>query len=186
MQKGRRRGRLGADEPYAAKRRLTALRSCDSCTAPPRGPAGQSKIKPALTRHARTVGLRGALPETEYIRMKFETAWYRITLPPGYAGELNAGVLRIRCDSARGSIEVECICKSSGTTKDLDLKDHAGSGAEPCALGRLHGYRSRTPELDRWALSEARSNKLLLLRVKKQVDAAGLPVEEVLKDLRLK
>lgn len=120
--------------------------------------------------------------------MKFETAWYRVTLPPGYAGELKSGVLRIRCDSTPGSIEVECICKSSGTTKDLDLKDHAGSGAEPWTLGRLHGYHSRTSELDRWALSESKSNKLLLIRIREtdKEESAGFLAEAVLEDIQLK
>ena len=120
--------------------------------------------------------------------MKFETAWYRVSLPLGYTGELKSGILRIRNDSAPGLIEVECICKSSGTTKDLDLKDHAGSGAEPCTLGRLRGYRSRTVGLDRWALSEAKSNKLLLIRLKEKAGGGSdeLPMETVLKNIQLK
>ena len=120
--------------------------------------------------------------------MNFETAWYSVSLPAGYAGEMKAGVLHIRCDSAPGSLEVECICKSSGTTKDLDLQDHAGQEARPCACGRLHGYRFQGPELERWALSEPRSNKLLLVRLRKANpgEPAGPLAEAVIQNIKLK
>ena len=120
--------------------------------------------------------------------MKLETEWYSVTLPPGYAGELKAGVLRIHCATASALIELECIRKTGGTTKDLDLKDHAGADCQPCVAGHLHGYHSKNPALDRWALSEARSNKLLLVRLKKDraEEPAGLLIEPVIENLRLK
>lgn len=120
--------------------------------------------------------------------MKLETEWYSVALPPSYTGELKAGVLRIGCATSPGTIELECIRKSGGTTKDLDLKDHAGADCHPCTVGRLHGYRSQSAAVDRWALSEARSNKLLLVRLKKPGDErqAGLLADPVIKNVRLK
>lgn len=131
-----------------------------------------------------------ATPEPAMNRsgMNLETEWYSVTLPPGYAGELKAGIMRIRCALAPGVIELECIRKCGGTTKDIDLKDQAGADCEPCKVGLLHGYHSKGAGLDRWALSEAKSNKLLLVRFKKNGDTeqAGLLTEPVIKNIRLK
>ena len=120
--------------------------------------------------------------------MNLETDWYGVSLPPGYAGEMKAGVLRIRCGASPDMIELECLRKSSGTTKDLDLKDLAGAGCERCAIGLLHGYHSSSPEVDRWALSAARSNKVLLVRFRKTApeEPGGTLTEPVIKNIRLK